>query len=219
MDSSLIAQFTAVTGSTPSTADQYLRLGDNDLEQAVGLYFANDGAELEVSAPGTQAPPVPPPSTRPHPETTGYTDGNGVVHLDSDDDGDPDYVDEQDPAPRREPDPTAQPSRDLGLGAITPHNATPPPASEDATMDDDEAMARRLQEEFYGGAQTRGVANAAVDESGYRAPIARTTQTLVGPDSFDPNNPEDMRAAVMEQMMARRQPRTRGKLPLSGQDV
>jgi len=51
-----------------------------------------------------------------------------------------------------------------------------------------------------------------LDEHGYRPPIGRTTETLVGPGSFDPSNAEEMRAAVMEQMMARRQPsRHRGK--------
>ena len=89
------------------------------------------------------------------------------------------------------------------------------PAMAGLPVDEDEAMARRLQEEYYGGAQRGGAGsgNTMLDEEGYRAPIARTTQTLVGPDSFDPSNAEEMRAAVMEQMMARRQARPqRGKM-------
>ncbi|GAM88823.1 hypothetical protein ANO11243_068570 [Dothideomycetidae sp. 11243] len=64
------------------------------------------------------------------------------------------------------------------------------------SVEDDEAMARRLQEEAYGS----GGAGAAFDE--VRAPMARTAETLVGPDA-DWGGPEDMRAAVAEQMAAR----------------
>ena len=42
--------------------------------------------------------------------------------------------------------------------------------------EDDEAMARRLQDEMYGGGG---------DENNIRAPIARQTETLVGPGASD----------------------------------
>ncbi|QIW99988.1 hypothetical protein AMS68_005506 [Peltaster fructicola] len=69
-----------------------------------------------------------------------------------------------------------------------------------ASYDDDEAMARRLQEEMYGGAGGRG-------DDEIRAPIARTTETLVGPDSDWQDDPNQMRAAIAEQMMARQRRR------------
>ncbi|KAK8255127.1 hypothetical protein HDK77DRAFT_22885 [Phyllosticta capitalensis] len=63
-------------------------------------------------------------------------------------------------------------------------------------VEDDEAMARRLQEEMYG--------DGAQDPSGgVRAPMARTTETLVGPGaSYD--DEDGMHAAIMSQMARRR---------------
>lgn len=63
-----------------------------------------------------------------------------------------------------------------------------------ATFDDDAAMARRLQEEMYGS-------GGAVDEDEVRAPMARTTETLVGPEAdFD----DDMHSHILDQLRARR---------------
>ena len=208
MDTSLIDQFIAVTSSSPSTAEQYLRLGDNNLEQAVGLFFANDGAELDGPAHVGYQPPAPTSSLNHHHHETGYTDDTGVVHVDSDE--------EELSSDRPRDSSTLRNNSNinpetLDHGRLPPGNTTPPVNSNGGNVDEDEAMARRLQEEFYGGAQAGDPTSTGVDEHGYRAPIARTTQTLVGPDSFDPTNQDDMRAAVMEQMMARRQPRQRGK--------
>lgn len=63
-----------------------------------------------------------------------------------------------------------------------------PPGS---TYEDDAAMARRLQEELY----------AADSSDGVRAPLARTTETLVGPgaDGYD----DDMQSAILHQLRAR----------------
>jgi UBX domain-containing protein 7 len=73
-----------------------------------------------------------------------------------------------------------------------------------ATAESDEAMARRLQEEMYAGTDVAG----GVDAEGYRAPIARTRETLVGPDPYELNDHDGMRAAVEEQIMRRQQMRT-----------
>ena len=73
---------------------------------------------------------------------------------------------------------------------------TPAQASGFGPGEDDEAMARRLQEEAYGSGGAGG------DFDQVRAPMARTTETLVGPDA-DWGGPDDMRAAIAEQMMAR----------------
>lgn len=72
------------------------------------------------------------------------------------------------------------------------------------SIEDDEAMARRMQEEMYG-------AQGAGAEQDVRAPQARTAQTLLGPDSDDwRSDPDEMRAAVLEQMRRRQRP---GEIP------
>ncbi|KAJ5092082.1 hypothetical protein NUU61_006952 [Penicillium alfredii] len=97
------------------------------------------------------------------PRHTGYEDESGVVHLDSDD----------------EAPPTALPrsSTTSGLGS---------------TFEDDAAMARRLQQEMYGGPDN--------DNDEVRAPMARTTETLVGPE---PDFDDDMHANILGQLRAR----------------
>lgn len=69
-------------------------------------------------------------------------------------------------------------------------------SDDDMAYEDDEAMARRLQQEAYG---------AQGGQDDVRAPMARTTETLVGPgSSWGPAGDDDgLDAAVHEQMMAR----------------
>ena len=209
MDEDTIAQFASITGSSPALAAQYLRLADNNTEQAIELFYANEGADLE---PSSQPPPIPAPSTRPTERGRGYQDEEGVVHLDSDQE-DLEYSDNDDVEVtrqhRRKPLAAGGPTSTLQ----TSSSATPPVGQASVAVDEDEAMARRLQEEFYGAAGRSGGSGAEiVDEHGYRAPIGRTTETLVGQGSFDPADEEEMRAAVMGQMAARRQPpRHRGE--------
>lgn len=69
------------------------------------------------------------------------------------------------------------------------------------TFDDDEAMARRLQEQMYGGPGPGGLDN----EEEVRAPMARTTETLVGPGA-DYDSGEDMHANILSQLRARGRP-------------
>lgn len=73
----------------------------------------------------------------------------------------------------------------------TPRNQPP----QGSIFEDDAAMARRLQEEMYSGPDT---------SDGVRAPMARTTETLVGPEAdYDD---DDMHASILGQLRAR-QPR------------
>jgi len=225
MDSNAITQFAGITGSSDHIAAQYLGFAEGNIEQAMELYYANDGADLQASSTSphqSQAPsPAPPPSARPAGHMQGYEDDEGIVHLDSDhEDHDHDYEDDDDD--NDEIEITGQSRRQLPAAgrpsspSRTPMSTTPPVGRPGANVDDDEAMARRLQEEFYGvagrGGGSGNGSSEVLDEHGYRAPIRRTTETLVGPGSFDPSNAEEMRAAVMEQMRARRQPsRHRGK--------
>jgi hypothetical protein len=60
---------------------------------------------------------------------------------------------------------------------------------ENATYEDDEAMARRLQEEFFNG---DGEGSSGM-ENGVRAPIASTRETLVGPEEVDYGFPSRFR--------------------------
>lgn len=166
MDDDPVAQFTEITGSAAELAVQYLELTDYNLEQAMQLYFENGGAEIVAEQPSRSQPEMSrrQPSSRPNV----YEDDTGVVHLDSDDDLEGNVLDEIRSSP-------------------------PDPSSTGPTVDEDAAMARRLQEEMYAGTES-------VD--GVRAPIARTTETLVGPgpDGFDD---DEMQSAIMNQMRAR----------------
>ena len=74
-----------------------------------------------------------------------------------------------------------------------------------ADYEDDEAVARRLQEELYAGGDAAG----GYDADEVRAPMARTTETLVGGQGGD-WPPDDMNAAILQQMRARQQPRSVG---------
>ncbi|KAH0565562.1 hypothetical protein GP486_001042 [Trichoglossum hirsutum] len=200
------AQFVAITGCSPQKAEQYLRLTDYNLEQAVALYFDSGGIDLEgqetssasAATSATSRPPAPP-SLRPQRTvgSYGYADEDGVVHLDSDDD-----MDDDDSPEVTGWNQTGQQQGDASLGHRTPRNATPPPvreASEGQGVESDEALARRLQEELYAGGDVDG----AVDVDGVRAPIARTRETLVGPGTDWGPSDSGTREAVMAQMRAR----------------
>lgn len=66
------------------------------------------------------------------------------------------------------------------------HSPPAPSAGGGPVFEDDEAMARRLQEELYGSA--RGEASDV--ENGVRAPIAKTRETLVEDDfEYPPPRP------------------------------
>ena len=154
MDSDVVAQFTEITGSAPELATQYLQLTDFDIEQAMQIYFENNGAPL------SEVPMQ-------HSRRSNYEDESGVVHLDSDTDDD---------------------SQLVNVG-----QSTQPTVG--STLEDDAAMARRLQEEMYRG-------DHIDDSDGVRAPLARTTETLVGPE---PDLDDDMHASILSQL------RTRGR--------
>lgn len=136
----VLAQFTSITGAEPDRAQQYLTLTDNNVEQAIQLYFESDGVDMGGSLPA-------PASSR------------EVIDLDSDNEDD----------------------------IVRPNHS----------VEDDEAMARRMQEELYGSAG-RGAGTEEV-----RAPQARTSETLLGPGADWRDDPDEMNAAIAEQMAAR----------------
>ena len=206
MDDSKLSSFAVITGTATDRAQQYLTLTDGNLEQALELYFANDGADLEGTSSTTltqppQVPSVPSSSIGPSRPRHGYHDDRGIVHIDSESESDESGIEN----PQRVVPTRGQPdnARSLEQAPI----ASTPSAGRTDHREDDEAMARRLQEEFYGAT----AANERTDAEGVRAPIARTTETLVGPSAYDLDDEGDMRAAVLEQMRARQQqPRSRG---------
>ncbi|KAI9042271.1 DNA-protein crosslink repair co-factor UBX5 [Aspergillus affinis] len=114
-------------------------------------------------APLTEEPL--PSTSAPHaaPHAAGREHESGIVNVDSDDDV---TVDEARSAPPNQ----------------LPHAST---------FDDDAAMARRLQEEMYGGED---------NSDGVRAPMARTTETLVGPEAEMDDG--DMHASILGQLRA-----------------
>jgi hypothetical protein len=150
-----ILNFVAITSADPQKAAQYLRLSDNNLEQAIQLYF--DSPNLDVGGVG------------------GGEHGAGQSSR-------PQASSAQDPI---------QIDSDEEMSDFEPNVST----------EDDEAMARRLQEEMYGGQGPEG---------DVRAPMARTTETLVGPGAdYDQQDLDDL---VAQQMAARR--RAAGQYPL-----
>ncbi|KAL1302020.1 hypothetical protein AAFC00_002470 [Neodothiora populina] len=118
-----IANFAAITSADPERAQQYLTLTDNNLEQAIQLYFDSDGADMGAAMPQTSSSSAAAAAAAAgagahssHPASdaprSGYhEDERGVVTIDSDDEG------------------------DLRGGQ--------------ASYEDDEAVARRMQEEMY----------------------------------------------------------------------
>lgn len=164
MESDVVAQFCDITGSNPELATQYLQLADFNIEQAMQLYFDNNGAAL------TEEPHQPP---RP----SNLADEPDVIQIDSDSDDD---------------NRAERPTHPAG----------------GATFEDDAAMARRLQEQMYGGGgpgggQGAGAGNGDFDDEGVRAPMARTTETLVGPGAADFDNEDDMHTNILSQLRAR----------------
>jgi UBX domain-containing protein 7 len=168
-----IAEFTSITSASPSQAEQYLRLTDNNLEQAIQLFFEDPSLAPASPQPQqtTSTPAASNSRSRPPPH---FSDDDGIVHIESDDEIDEDLaMDEADDEA---------------------------PARAASGTEDDEAIARRLQEEMYQG--------AGVDRDGVRAPMARTTETLVGGDDYD------VRAAIQEQMLRRQQRQQGSKFSL-----
>jgi hypothetical protein len=175
-----VDDFIAFTGATADVARRYLGLTENNSEQAIQLFF--DSPELASGLdqqPQSSAPPIPT-STRPQAgaTSTGRSGSQGATKIDSDDDENMDIDHDNEAASR----------------------AAAAAAAQAADYEDDEAIARRMQEELYAS----GDASGDYDADGVRAPIGRVTETLVGgPDGDWAGSGEDMHAAVLQQMRAR----------------
>jgi UBX domain-containing protein 7 len=201
MDGEIEAQFLGITGSTPEKAEQYLRLTDFNLEQAIQLFFDSGGVDLEGHgrSPAPQRQVQPPPRPQQSRPSQGYADVDGVIHVDSDeemeDDDEPEITGWQ-----QRTQPAAGTS--TTAGQRTSANATPPlvhgGSGRHSLEESDEAMARRLQEELYAGGDMAG----NFDNDGVRAPIAKVRETLVGGPEWGSSDPT-MGEAIMAQLRGR----------------
>lgn len=182
-----VGDFCAITGATPQVARHFLKLSDDNPSQAIQLFFDSPELASAASEATQQLPPAPAASSRPPARSTSGAreDEHGVVHLDSD--SDDNAMDETDD--------------DIVETSHTPPAPASTTAPQNSAYEDDEAMARRLQEEMYAGGDMGG----DFDADGVRAPLARTTETLVGPGADW--GPDDMQSNVLNQMRQRAMPR------------
>lgn len=175
-----VDNFTSITGATADIARRYLGMTDNNFEQAIQLFFDSPDLASGIGEGSSSAAPPILSSTRPPPRASGVGRQDAPVHIESDDEDM--NIDEDDDA------------------------AAAARAARAAEVEDDAAYARRMQEELYAG----GDASGSYDADGVRAPMGRTTETLVGGPEGD-WTPDDMQEAVLQQMRARQQPRPSGR--------
>ncbi|KAM0255259.1 hypothetical protein ACHAQJ_005967 [Trichoderma viride] len=181
-----IQHFVGITGASVDVARGFLEITGGDYQRAIELFFESPdlvGAGVSGNS-ATASTPRPPASRRPN---IGRQDAAGVIHINSDDEEDEEDVDMQ--------------FHDDGFDIDDDERAAAAQAAAFAQEEEDAAMAKRLQEELY---QESGQASGDV-----RAPIARTTETLVAPD---PSWGEEESSAILDQLRRRRQmpPPTRG---------
>lgn len=175
-----IESFMGITGANHTAAEHMLELCGSELEQAIQLWFTDEDLQRSLSNVGssnaTAAATVSASrGNQPNRSRVGREDAQGVIHIDSDDDM-PMTEDETDDADEA-----------ANIARL-------------AQEEEDAAMAKRMQEELYG----QGGGGQGIEEEGVRAPMARTTETLVGPIYGDE---DDGHEAVLEQLRRRQQAR------------
>jgi len=177
-----ISTFMAITGASTDVARSFLEMTAGNFERAIELFYENPdlvsgvGAGLSSTGQSSTTPAAPSGGN------IGRQDSAGVIHIDSDDDQDMQLEDFSD-------------NEGANDRAVAAHAAAMAQEEEDA------AMAKRLQEELYGGNQGSGSGGNPDD---VRAPIARTTETLVAPGWGGGENDDGMEAAFLEQLRQRR---------------
>lgn len=152
-----IAQFIAITDQSAQVAEGCLRMTEGDVMAAVNMIFENPEIASSFNQPSSAAAPAPAAAA------SSFT------------------------APARPQAPAGNQDREVIQIDSDDDDAFEIPDDDDdvnhaemqrlAQEDEDAAMARRLQEEMYG-------AGGATDPDGVRAPIQRTTETLVAPSGF-----------------------------------
>lgn len=199
-----IANFVGITGASEDAARQVIEMCGGDVAQAVQLWFNDEELQRNLANPGSStraAGAAPPASSSRLPSSSrvgsrpsvGREDASGVIHIDSenddDDDDDVQVINRSGYAMDIDDDDDME-----GVATV----------ARTAQEEEDAAMAQRLQQELYQG-------QSAVDEDGVRAPMARTTETLVAPGGNWAMDDDigDINAAVREQVRRRRQQASR----------
>lgn len=180
-----ISNFVAISGASPEVARSFLEMANGDLEQAMQLFFENPDLATGVGAGLSNTASSHPPDPAPR-SNIGRQDAEGIIHIDSDDD---DMQIDEDSDPEIESDRAAA----VQAAAL-------------AQEEEDAAMAKRLQEELYSDNQGSG---AGADD--VRAPIARTTETLVAPGPAWGGNDDNIEQAMLEHLRQRRRQHPGGK--------
>ncbi|KAK4098772.1 hypothetical protein N658DRAFT_431262 [Parathielavia hyrcaniae] len=176
-----IESFMGITGANRTAAERMLELCGSELEQAIQLWFTDEDLQRSLTNAG--------------PSNAAAGASSGSTTLSS--------------RPNRPPigreDAQGVIHLDSDDDDVAMSEDEPDETDEvvniarQAQEEEDAAVARRLQEELYTGQTT--------DETGVRAPMARTTETLVGPSFADDD--DDGHAAVLAQMRRRQQARAR----------
>ncbi|KAF7560686.1 hypothetical protein G7046_g3443 [Stylonectria norvegica] len=180
-----ISTFNAITGASPDVARSFLEMTAGNFERAIELFYENPDLASGVGAGLSSNPPASRPQPTASRSNIGRQDSAGIIHIDSDDDDIMHLDDDTDPD---EDDDTAVAAQAAAM----------------AQEEEDMAMAKRLQEELYQENNGPGAAAGAGEED-VRAPIARTTETLVAPGPVWAGAEDGMEAALLEQLRRRRQ--------------
>lgn len=174
-----ISTFVAITGSGADVARGFLEMAGGDFERAVALFYENPDLVSGVGAAASQAQQAGTSSRG----NIGREDESGVIHIDSDDD-------------------------DMKLDNDSDDDDTNMAVAQAAALaqeEEDAAMAKRLQEELYSGTSGGGAGGAGgAGDDDVRAPIARTTETLVAPDPTWGAD-DDMGSHILDQLRRQRQ--------------
>lgn len=191
-----VAQFMSITDQSAEVSQGCLNMTEGDVMAAVNMFFENpeiansfnhppSAAATSSNAAPAAAPSRPQGASRPG--GIGRQDNEGVIHIDDDDDDIFDDIPD-------ESDSDLEPAGANNLQRI-------------AQESDDAAMARRLQEEMYGGRGSGG--DGALGPDGVRAPIGRTTETLIAPSGYgaypggDDDEIDDATEAALREMRRR----------------
>lgn len=192
MEDEQVATFISITSATPEVARGFINLANDNVERAIELFFEDPDLVTNVQVDtGSRASNVPAIPSNPTTSASrvGREDASGVIHIDSDDEDTQFKMDEDE---------------DDG-GHIARTNAAM--AAAVAQEEEDAAMAQRLQDELY----RAGNGEWAGEEERVRAPIARTTETLVAPDPMWSGNTRGYHdpMALVNQLRQQRQAGTR----------
>src|SRR5262245_14212217 len=142
-----VAQFLSITGTDSElVAKGYLDISNGDIMQAIQLFFESPELAASFRNPTAASQPAASASTA----RIGREDARGVIHIDSDDEGDV---------------PMSQADDDQNVVSIDDDDDDVAAVARAAQAEEDAAMARRLQDEMY--------SQDPSSADGVRAPMAR----------------------------------------------